>query len=239
MKYLKVWTSFLDLMQSLQHDEVGRLFEMMLRYADNGEEPCEFEGNERFLWPVAKQQIDMASERNEKLRENGLKGGRPKTKDNQTKPNETKDNQTKAVKKSNVIESNVKENTIPSVSLKEPMIADADAQKIQREQDRILSMAENAGFSKSPMVTARIVDFYAEYGEKKLADAIGECVTHGVTNLAYLSAVLKGSGGAKKPSKTVAAQEYDQRSYKDIAAEIEAQQNARIMERLRQEGRTI
>ncbi len=239
MRYLKVWTSFLDLIKSLNDDEIGRLFIMMLNYAENGEEPGDFEGNERFLWPVAKQQIDLTAERNEKLRENGSKGGRPKTKDNQEKPNETKANQTKAVKESKVKESNVKENTIPPVSLKEPLIADADAQKIQREQDRILSMAENAGFSKSPMVTARIVDFYAEYGEKKLADAIGECVTHGVTNLAYLDAVLKGSGGAKKPSKKVVAQEYDQRSYKDIAAEIEAQQNARIMERLRQEGRTI
>ena len=115
MKYLKVWTSFKDLLQPLELEEIGSLFLMMLSYAESGEEPTEFVGNESFLFPVARQQIDLAMERAEKLRENGMKGGRPKnqtepneTKDNQTKPNETKDNQSEPVKKSNVMESNEK-----------------------------------------------------------------------------------------------------------------------------------
>ena len=87
MKYLKIWTNFLELMQTLEYDEIGRLFEMMLTYADSGKEPEDFDGNERFLWPVAKQQIDLAAEKNEILRQNGMKGGRPRTKQNQTKPN--------------------------------------------------------------------------------------------------------------------------------------------------------
>lgn len=115
MKYLKVWTSFKDLLQPLELDEIGSLFLMMLEYAESGNEPSEFVGNESFLFPVAKQQIDLAAERAEKLRENGMKGGRPKnqtepneTKDNQTKPNITSENQSEPVKKSNVMESNVK-----------------------------------------------------------------------------------------------------------------------------------
>ena len=107
---MKVWVSFLDLIKPLYYDEVGRLFEMMLIYAESGKEPDDFEGNERFLWPVAKQQIDLAAEKNEILRQNGMKGGRPKnaeTKANQTEPNRTKLNQTKAYKEkeSKVIES--------------------------------------------------------------------------------------------------------------------------------------
>ena len=97
MKYLKIWTNFLDLIGTLQYDEIGRLFEMMLVYAESGKEPPEFVGNERFLWPVARQQIDLAHEKNEILRQNGMKGGRPRkeeTKENQTKPDETKENQT-------------------------------------------------------------------------------------------------------------------------------------------------
>lgn len=93
MKYLKVWTSFRDVISPLSEAEKGRLFGMMLEYAETGNEPDDFGGNERFIWPAAKQSIDLTAERNEKLRNNGLKGGRPKTKDNQEEPNETKENQ--------------------------------------------------------------------------------------------------------------------------------------------------
>ena len=102
MKYLKIWTNFQELMETLKDDEKGRLFCMMLHYADSKNEPETFIGNERFLWPVAKQHIDLAAQKNEILRKNGMKGGRPKadeTKQNQTEPNETKENQTKAYKR--------------------------------------------------------------------------------------------------------------------------------------------
>ena len=102
MKYLKIWTNFQELRETLKDDEKGRLFCMMLDYADSKNEPETFIGNERFLWPVAKQHIDLAAQKNEILRKNGMKGGRPKaeeTKQNQTEPNETKENQTKAYKR--------------------------------------------------------------------------------------------------------------------------------------------
>ena len=118
MKYLKVWTDFEDVMAPLKDDEVGRLFLLMLRYARNGEEPLEFVGNEVFIWPTAKRDIDMTAERNEILRQNGLKGGRPKTKENQSEPNETKENQTKAEKKRNEMKRNEKEGNENVVILK-------------------------------------------------------------------------------------------------------------------------
>ena len=118
MTYLKVWTSFLELIKTLEYDEVGRLFEMMLVYAESGNEPETFDGNERFLWPVAKQQIDLAAMKNEILRQNGMRGGRPKaeeTKENQTEPNETKENQTKAYKEKKSKEKECKEKELLSV----------------------------------------------------------------------------------------------------------------------------
>ena len=97
MKYLKIWTNFRELIEPLNKEEKGTLFDAMLNYAETGEIP-ELEGNERFLFPVAKQMIDMACEKNESLRQNGLKGGRPKAKQNQTEPNETNENQTEPEK---------------------------------------------------------------------------------------------------------------------------------------------
>ena len=96
MEYLKVWTSFREVISALNDSEKGRLFDAMLMYTETGEEPQEFKGNERFLWPVAKQGIDQTAQKCDKLRGNGLLGGRPNTKQNQTKANETKQNQTEA-----------------------------------------------------------------------------------------------------------------------------------------------
>ena len=96
MKYLKVWTSFREVIEPLQDAEKGRLFDMMLLYAEEGTDPGNFAGNERFVWPAAKQIIDLTAEKAEKLRKNGLKGGRPVTKDNQEEANESKNNQSEA-----------------------------------------------------------------------------------------------------------------------------------------------
>lgn len=77
MKYLKVWTSFREVLTPLTESEKGRLFEAMLIYAECGEEP-NFKGNERFIWAVAKQSIDRMAQHNEQMKQNGSKGGRPK-----------------------------------------------------------------------------------------------------------------------------------------------------------------
>lgn len=86
MKYLKVWTDFADVLETLEDAEVGRLFIAMLRYADTGEEPPRFEGNERFVWPVARRDIDNTLMKAEINRENGLK---PKSKSKRTEANES------------------------------------------------------------------------------------------------------------------------------------------------------
>ena len=95
MEFLKVWTSFREVIAPLNDAEKGRLFDAMLLYAECGEEPQDFRGNERFLWPAAKLDIDRMTQKCEIYRANGSNGGR-KTKENQTEPNETKANQTEA-----------------------------------------------------------------------------------------------------------------------------------------------
>lgn len=216
MKYLKIWTNFLELIDTLQYDEIGRLFEMMLFYADSGKEPDEFDGNERFLWPVAKQQIDLAAAKNEILRLNGMKGGRPKsdeTKANQTEPDETKENQSKAYKEKKRKEKERNE--------KESLIDDDDAREIQTEQNRVLDAAEDAGFIKSNSVRASLIRMYAENGLQKMLDGIASCVRHGAPNLAYLEACMKDTPKKTKPK--VPAQDFDQRDYGDVNEELRRQ----------------
>lgn len=85
-------------------------------------------------------------------------------------------------------------------------VSDDDAWKLQREQDEILTAAENAGFGKYDLVRGKLLSLFAEYGREKMLYAIEEAATHGAANLAYLSAVLSGKGGKKKTG-------YDQRDY--------------------------
>ena len=95
MEYLKIWTDFREVIEPLNDAEKGRLFDAMLKYAADGEEPG-LSGNERFIWAYARQSIDRARAESERLKINGSKGGRPKK---QQEPTETKENQAKPIKR--------------------------------------------------------------------------------------------------------------------------------------------
>lgn len=117
MKYLKVYTDFAEAMEALSDAERGRLFMSMLQYASTGEAGT-LSGAERFVWPIAKQNIDRAQAELEKRAENGRKGGRPKKanesgekqpKAKESKKKQTKDNKDKDKDKD-------KDNIIPPIS---------------------------------------------------------------------------------------------------------------------------
>ena len=61
MKYLKIFTDFLDVLAPLTDEEAGSLYRAMLRYAQDGTEP-DLVGNERFVWAVARQHMDREAE---------------------------------------------------------------------------------------------------------------------------------------------------------------------------------
>lgn len=92
------------------------------------------------------------------------------------------------------------------------LIGDDAAAEIQNDHNKILDAAQDAGFKSSPAERAGLLNLYAAYGLDKVISGIGECVKHSAPNLAYLEAVLKGTG--KK-----AANGYDQRDYSGAQAE--------------------
>ena len=221
MKYLKVWTDFEKVLKPLQEDEIGRLFLAMLHYAGTGEEPDNFVGNEEFLWQVAKRDIDMAAERAETLRVNGMKGGRPKTKDNQGKPKITKDNQEEAVgynTKPNESRKEKKGNENKRNEIETSFIPDDEANVIQCDHNRVLDAAEDAGFVMSNDVRANLINLYSEYGLQKVLDGFKACVDHGALNLAYLRAVLKGEP-RKQTGRILPVQDFRQRDYSGVEDE--------------------
>lgn len=78
--YVCLYASYLESLSPFSDAEIGRMVIAMLTYSATGEEP-KFDGNERFMWPTLKTQIDRDEaayrERCEKNRANGAKGGRP------------------------------------------------------------------------------------------------------------------------------------------------------------------
>lgn len=100
------------------------------------------------------------------------------------------------------------------------MISDSSAAEIQKDHDRVLDAAEDAGMKMSNNVRAALIALYAEHGLEKVLEGLRSCSDHGAPNLAYLRAVLRGDG--KKPEqkgKTVAAQQYEQNDYAGVQEE--------------------
>lgn len=81
MNYVCLYVSYLESLAPFSDEEIGRMVRAMLIYTATGGTPL-FDGNERFIWPTIKAQIDRDEaayqERCEKNRANGAKGGRPK-----------------------------------------------------------------------------------------------------------------------------------------------------------------
>lgn len=56
-EYVKLWVSYESYFEAFSDVEVGRLVRAMIKYRVSREEP-KFNGNERFIWPAIKKDID-------------------------------------------------------------------------------------------------------------------------------------------------------------------------------------
>ena len=209
MKYLKVWTSFRDVIEPLSDDEKGRLFVMMLLYAESFVEPNDFKGNERFVWPAAKQWIDLTYSENLKQRENGKKGGRPKTENNQEKPNKTQIKPNDPNESLNVMKNNVNKNN--------------DNSKKRFVPPTLQEVTEYCQSRNNGVDPQRFIDFYASKGWMVGKNAMKDW-----------KACVRTWEGRDKGQKKVIAQEFQQRDYSDVNDQM-MNELAREMEAFKKE----
>lgn len=84
-EYVKLWASYESYFEAFSDVEVGRLVRAMIHYHVSREEP-KFNGNERFIWPAIRRDIDESLQAQEAVSvarsEAGKQGGRPKAKKN-------------------------------------------------------------------------------------------------------------------------------------------------------------
>ena len=81
LTYIKIFVDSLDAIEPLDDGERGRLFTALLQYARTGE-IAGLQGNERFLFPTFRAQLDRDAASYESVCEanrlNGARGGRPR-----------------------------------------------------------------------------------------------------------------------------------------------------------------
>lgn len=80
MVYIKLFVDYLDAIEPLGDAERGRLFTALLEYAKTGEAP-QLGGNERFIFPMMKAQLDRDNATKEELsikRSNAAKASKSK-----------------------------------------------------------------------------------------------------------------------------------------------------------------
>lgn len=193
MEYLKVWTSFREVISPLNDAEKGRLFDAMLLYAETGEEPQEFRGNERFLWPSAKQDIDRMALKSQKNSENGSRGGRPKSEEKRLKATESEFNRVEAIERHKVNIKKDKEKEIVLTDNKEKRFV---APTVEEVSAYCRERGNNVDAQK-------FVDFYTSKGWKVGSQAMKD----------WRACVRTWEKNNYGTSKHVAAQEYSQRDY--------------------------
>lgn len=72
--YIKIWDTYESYFEPLSAAEVGRLVLAVMKYKSSGTEP-ELNGNERYVWPAVKRDLDKDAEYIEGKRISGKAGG--------------------------------------------------------------------------------------------------------------------------------------------------------------------
>lgn len=109
--YIKIWDTYESYFEPLSAAEVGRLVLAMMKYKSSGTEP-ELNGNERYVWPAVKRDLDKDAEYIEGKRISGKAGGSSsKRKQNEANASKTKLEKEKEKEKDKISSSSCDETT--------------------------------------------------------------------------------------------------------------------------------
>ena len=185
IEYFCCYHSYLEIMEPLNDAEKGRLFTACLQYSMTGEAP-QLSGNERFVFPAFKSQIDRDnqkySDRCRKNAENGKAGGRPKkqTDSPETEKSERFSEEPKKAKEKEKAKAKekAKENTSPPLSPSPGETGFGAA--LQSAFDAWLAYKEEKRQPYKPTglqsLIGEIRNNAKKYGEDAVADLIRQCM---------------------------------------------------------------
>ena len=213
--HLKIYLSFEDDTECLSDAERGRLLLAMVRYAKDGTEPS-LSGNERFLWPVVRGQIDRDIDVYESKVSAGRAGGLAKAENSKSQQN--------------LAEVSKSQQNLAEVSKSQQNLAEVSTIKIKdkdKEEDKDKDQDKGvSGARFAPPTPEDVAAFCRERGNS--VDPVKFCAFYqskgwkvGKNPMKdWRAAVITwerddGGGAASGPGprRTVAAQQYSQRDY--------------------------
>lgn len=230
---------YYDRLKRLSDEEVGRMFRMLMLYHAGRYDEMDdlgFVDAEGIAFDFIKDDIDRTEKKTEEAKEtnrlNGMKGGRPKkqtepteTEQNQTKPTETEQNPSKAKErlyKDKDKDIDIKENPLKGVKEKPSRFSPPSV-------DDVRAYCQEHGYE---LDAEYFVAYYA---------ARDWHLSNGAKCKDWKSCIItwvkrdKNTRQTVKPTKTVVAQQYEQRDYSGIQDELMEQQDREMEEYLRKE----
>ena len=226
-RYIPIFLDFNETTQDLTDEECGRLIRAVVRYANGEETEPLLTGAERIAFRFMKGNVDRNIQLSETRAQAGSRGGTV-SKPKQTEAKASKPKQTEAKGSKNTTKTKTETNTNTKTETDtetnptaepapdtepdtDPFLSDSEAVEIRDGHNRVLEAAQDAGFKSSLAERAGLLRLCADFGPDRTVRGIGECVRHSAPTLAYLEAVLKGTGKKKPPSSD--SPTYRQRDY--------------------------
>ena len=218
MSFVKVYFDFEDRTAELNEVEKGRLLLAMLKYAQTGEAP-QLKGNERFLFPVFKADIDRDATAYATKIENGARGGRQTA--NRTEPNGTEPNrsepdgtetnrtepngtETERIRKTEDYK-NKNKNKTEEQEQERGDTTRAKARFTPPDLDAVKAYAAEMGWTRDQLDPQRFVDFYASKGWRVGSQPMKDW------RAAARGWVSRDRSESRKPAPVNPALDYDQR----------------------------
>lgn len=196
-EYVPVFYDWVEVTGELTAQEKGRLIDAIVLYAQGGDWQEQIKGNERYLFPAFKKQIDRARETSGKRASAGSIGGKQKQTEANASKNAKEYNNNNNNNNDKEYKNEVKGDEVPPTPQKAPR------RFTPPSVEEVAAYCRERGNSVSPQ---RFVDFYAAKGWRVGSAAMKD----------WRAAVRTWEDRDEHPPdrrKTVGAQQYAQRSY--------------------------
>lgn len=189
-KYVPIFFDWIEATQELKAQEKGRLIDAIVLYARGGDWSELLEGNERYVFPMFRLQIDRASIVSEKRAVSGSKGGK------QTEANVSKGKQMEANgSKPKQTEANVSKNANDyeyEDEYKNEYEYDHHDDDAHARINSVEVYAANNLHVMSPGNMEELASFKTDLPDDLIRYAIDEACANGAPRWAYVSAILRG-----------------------------------------------
>ena len=195
LEYVPVFWDWIEVTGELNDQEKGRLIDAMVMYSRGGDWQDRIKGNERYLFPAFRQQIERARAMSEKRSDAGSTGGKQaqanasKAKQiqaNASKSKQTKANASKIAKK----EEEEKEKEVATTGCGGGFLTEEEAQSLSARLDEVYAEAERCGYACTAREIDELTALAAEHGAERVCDAIRIASDRGKPNLGYLRGII-------------------------------------------------